>query len=369
MKQRKRYPRSFAGRVVTLVASNVLMFACMPGDSGSSVGSSPTVALIDSLVLLENDSFFVGEASGFATLSDGTFLVSDKRNGTLHVVGSDGSRLQSIGRRGNGPEEWSNGPNVLVIAGDSSVIVGDAARLKVLQPHSGRWLWERPKAPGTIPVAFGNGRMFINRIDRSRKTSIEAVTGPSDSAVSGGPFTPLMEGSPIISQLFSFLDVVPLDGDTIAVAFENSNDLFVGPFPHGPFNRIPIPVVRRRGALEDLLAQIDERIPSTIERVAYQSSYPLELARVESTGNVALVSIDRSMISGRMTGSLFLSVVDPHTGRACVDAPVSVPSDPLPHVAFMADTLFVLSQDEDKQGKPRTIIRKFEVSDANCTGQ
>ena len=63
-----------------------------------------------------------------------------------------------------------------------------------------------------------------------------------------------------------------LGGDTVAVAVQSSDYLFVGPYSGRAYDSVRVPVVRRRGAQSELLREIDPRIPSTIERALYKPS-------------------------------------------------------------------------------------------------
>ena len=325
----------------------------------------PLLTAVDSVQLEEDDTRFVGEASGFWVASDGAFLISDRRNGVVHVYSRRGHHNGSLGSRGDGPEEWSRGP-FFVRAEDSVLAVADGHRFKTLQYPSGRVLKELQRPPGSGFVAFRNGDAYFRSIDRSQKTTFEVVSDDG-RVVRGGAFTAAMGRSATLDNMFSFLAIAPLAENRIAIAYQNSDFVYFGPVS-GPFDSVAVPVVERRGARLDLLNAIEDGNPQTAQRAAYQPSYPFLLAPTGSDARLAYVTIDQTFEGNRMTGQPFLSLVDINASRACADARVPGPVDPQPWVAVVADTLFVLNQDEGPSGKPRSTIRAFLLDQSHCWG-
>ena len=331
---------------------------------------SPTLELVDSLVLAESDSLFVGDASGFAAPADGTYLVSDKRNATLHQYEADGRHRRSLGRRGEGPGEWSFGPFRIVLGDDSLLLVTDGtSRIEVLSYPSGVPRAKRATQGRWFLAGYQGDRTYFANIDRKKRSVIAATINGSDSSIYGGPYTAAIARSSLVGELLSWMEIAILGGDTIAVASQSSDHIFVGPFPNGPFDSLRVPIAQRRGALPELLSRIDDRNPSTVEQALYRPSYPLALHRLPSSGYLAYVTSDQTLVSSRMTGTIFVSVVDLNNHLACPDAEVVAPSDPLPRIAFRGDTLLVLVQDEDAHGASRTSIRKFLIDASACAWQ
>ncbi len=323
----------------------------------------PALVAIDSVQLEENDSLFVGEASGFALASDGAFLISDHRNAVVHVYSRRGAHLASLGRRGDGPEEWSRGP-FFVKSEDSLIAVADGNRFKVLQYPSGRVLNELQRPPGSGLVAFSGGGAWFRGIDRSQKTTFERI-GQDGATVRGGTFTEAMGRSATVDNMFSFIAVAPLPQNRVAIAYQNSDHVFFGPVA-GPFDSIAVPVVERRGARLDLLNAIEDANPQTAQRAAYQPSYPFLLTSTASDSRLAYVTIDQQFEGNRMTGQPFLSLVDLERSQACADARIPGPVDPQPWVEIHGDTAFVLTQDAGTSGRPRSIIRAFMIDQRQC---
>jgi hypothetical protein len=323
---------------------------------------------LDSILLAETDSDFVGEPGGMVAHADGTLLIADKRNGTLHEFDRHGAHLRDIGQRGQGPNEWAVGPHVVFSDSDTLIVAADGlGRLKGVALPSGVQQWDRATAPGRYLIGVHRGAAMLVSIDRGTRSTLAQLAVLGDTAItSGGPYPSILDANQFVGELFSAAAVTWLGADSIVMALQSSNNLFVGPFPLGPFDTIPVPVLARRGALPELLRQIDENDTRTIERAIYQPSYPLALARLPSSGLLALVSADQNLVDGsRMTGKLFLSLIDRTSGRVCPDAPVSTPADPLPHVTFLGDTLLVLIQAVDQE-QTRSVVRRFLPNADDC---
>jgi hypothetical protein len=97
----------------------------------------------------------------------------------------------------------------------------------------------------------------------------------------------------------------------------------------------------------------------------YKPSVPWKIATLPN-GNVASLTLDGELVESRFQGRFFLSVVDPAGRRACADAEVLAPVDPIPTATFRADTLFVLVQEMSAATDVRTVIRKFRIRTDRC---
>jgi hypothetical protein len=357
------------GRSPHLVLSVALgLAACGGGRPGAGQNrDTPELVALDTVVLAETDSVFIGEPSGFAPLAEGGYLVADRRNGTLHRFAADGAHLASVGRRGRGPGEWSTGPFAVVNDGDSLAFVADGGAVVALSLPDLAVRWRRPPSALARLAAAWHGGALWSRIDRSANTSFETFAGAADPVVAGGPVTQRMRRNPLVAEMFSSAAAANLGGDTLVSAFQNTDSLFVGSWPSGPWTSLEVPVAARRGARGDLLDAIDEHLPPTVERALYQPSYPLAVARLPASGYVALVTGDLTFVEQRrMTGRLFVSIVDLRRRRACPDEAVPAPDDPLPRVAFRGDTLLVLVQDVNPGAGSRTVVRPFLVRAGGC---
>lgn len=90
------------------------------------------ITLGEDLFLVGTDDFYFGRISDLDVNEEGRMYVGDSRDLRVKVLTSDGEFLRSIGRRGEGPEEFRSIFDVTVGRGDSLYVVdGEARRLSV----------------------------------------------------------------------------------------------------------------------------------------------------------------------------------------------------------------------------------------------
>lgn len=356
--------KSSAPRISSHTAVSTLLAALTIACGGDSRrAATDGLAAYSEVILAESDTSFIGEIWGFAALPNGTFVIADRSTGTLRVYDAKGREVSAIGRRGEGPGEWSMGPTVVTLLNDSIALVGDGMFWRAVHIERGEIVWSRQKLSAMSgALTSADGVIYADRYDRTNQSTLLAFRSDADSAVIGGPFPELMAANDLVGSYFSVVAAGALGGDTLAVAIQSSNYLFIGPFPDGPFDSLPMPVVRRRGAMPELLAQVIPSRPDIGEQALYKPSYPIAVHRLNDAGQIAVVHSDNELVNGRMTGQLYLSLIEPRRGRACADIPVDVPTDPLPYVSFRGSTLAVATQFDDSTMTSRTAVRLFELT-------
>lgn len=345
------------------------------GERQRSSSAAPMLVMIDTLVLEETSRTFVGHPFGFIARPGGSYLVADLRNSTIHEFSARGKHVRSIGRHGPGPGEFENGPGRIAIDGDSLLAVTANSSSEVIDLRTGELRWSRPLPGFSIVRGAHKGRVYYDRVDDRHRTSVsfneENVAAPQH----GGPFPWALGRSRIIDQGLGFSDITHLsDTDTVAIGFQSSDYIFIGPFG-GPFDSIHVPVVARRGARMDLLANITEDT-STASAILNKQSIPWGIFSLPSN-RIAYAVVDADWVGNRYVGTMFVSIVDRQTGRACPDAQIKVSGDPIPLAAFRGDTLLVLFQDllENHRGASEeagvgtiTGIARYFVNTESCLG-
>ncbi len=334
----------------------------------SAIDAQPsglTLAKVDSVRLEENDANFIGSISGFAVSGAGRFYVSDKGNIVVHEFAANGSRLRSFGRAGRGPGEFVI-PTALAMSGDSLLIVNGNASFQAFDLRSGRHAWQRvvPRVTRVDAIVGRAGWLYFPSFDPIRHTSVGRIAGATDSVVQGGPFPAPYGRNEIIDGAFSRTAVAASGGDSILTAFHASDFLFIGRFGRAEHDSVGIPRISRNGARPDIMMKPGLDV-AALQPYVYGLSMPFALGMLRS-GHVAVVHIDQTLLNGRVAGSLFVSLVNLRTRKACADAPVPLPSDPPAWPTFRGDTLLLVQQGESAAGRAEVLVRKYTISAANC---
>ena len=327
----------------------------------------PELALVDSVMLEQSDSEYVGLPSGFAVLpGGGGFLVSDLRNRTVHRFGRDGTHQEQLGRAGEGPGEFPAPPTALALDGDSILFVRTGwAGLQVidLRTRTFRDPWE---LPGTAHViAASNGRLYFRLVDPETRTSVGVLASGSDSIGRGGPYPAPLAEYPILALAPMSMAAVGVVGpDSVAVALQTSDYVFWGTLERQ--DSIRVPAIRRQGSRPDLLQEIALNPEEAGPDIVYTPSLPVTVARM-SAARLAVVFDDLQLTEDRrFIGESFLSVVDTGLRRVCPDAPIPVlPDSRPPLTAIRGDTLFTLGQ--DVRGVEAVVaVRMYVVRTETC---
>jgi hypothetical protein len=327
---------------------------------------APRLILVDSVRIVESESLYVGKVVGFAAAVDGSYYITNARTRTVNKFGADGRPLRVFGKPGDFPE----GVRVIGevgLGGDSlmAVVLGGRG-VQVFDARSGRPLWNArfPIGP-VLSIGVGLGGIVFSSVDSAHRTTLGLIRGASDSVTHGGPFPNPLGISGIVDAYLVHPKFALIGADSVAVALQTANAVFVGAFGGRTFDSIPVPAVRRRGNRPDLVQRFIKHPPTSIVTEFDALSVPWALARM-SSGLFAYVTTDQSQSHNRRYGTLYISLADPATHRTCSDAPIDVPRDPHPWTAFHGDTLLVLSQYLSASMENTSIIRKYLVQSGDC---
>jgi hypothetical protein len=327
--------------------------------------SGLTLVPVDSVRLEESDASFIASISGFTVSGAGRFYVSDKGNSVVHEFANNGRRLRAFGRRGQGPGEFVV-PTAMAVSGDSILIVNGNASLQAFDLRSGRHVWQRtvPRVTRADVIISRGGWLYFPSFDPLRHTSVGRISGASDSVAYSGPFPAPYGRNEIVDGAFSRLSVAVAGNDSIVTAFQASDFVFIGRFGRAEYDSVHIPRIGRNGAHPSVMMKPGLDV-AALQPYVYALSMPFALGILRSS-HVAVVHIDQTLLNGRVAGSLFVSVVNLRTKKACADAPVPLPSDPPAWPAFRGDTLLLVQQGEARSGQPEVVVRKYTIGTTNC---
>lgn len=356
-------------RVMRNVLGIVICLLVMPVTVPPAMGqttSLPDLILIDSLVLIETSNQFVGRLTGFIASKRGNYYLTDASTSTVLEYTRTGRLARQFSARGQGPGELTR-PTDLGLIGDTTLLILDGPTLHAFDLRSGRSAWDR-KLPklflGGGLATFGKG-IGLPALDSRRQLSLIFFNGRSDSVRAGGPFpAPYGRSAPVDGTFGSAIRAAHLRGDTLVTAFHASDYIYLGTPFGGRYDSLKVARRIRNGAPPEKIAAAS-RDSKTLQETAYALSAPWAIAPL-SGDRIAHVSVDQRLLSGRLAGKLFVSVVDRGTRRTCPDAPIPIDDDPPGYVAFLGDTLIVAHQEETAQQVPRTILRRYLIDTSKC---
>lgn len=308
----------------------------------------------------------LGLAIGLSVTRDGGFLISDSQRGTLVEFARDGGRVREIGRRGEGPGEWSSGPYQSFRFDDSTFVVSDGGILKAVRPPRADAIWMRQQSAMSTAFSASDGVVYRRAIDRERRSTIARYRGASDSVEYGGPYPAPLGRSQMLDLMLIHVNATPIGGDSIAAFVVGNDNIFVGPFA-GPFDSVPLPIVTRRGARRELLDAVSDDDPESGMRAAYKASWPALLGQLPSRDHIAIVTADQEFLGNRVASDLNVAVLNITSRRFCGERRLPVARDPQSWPALRGDTLFVFSHEADSlAGDATPTVRRFVLEAQGC---
>ena len=340
----------------------------------------PLVLPVDSIRLGTSASVYLGNPFSLVVDTlDGSFLVSDFFEDRVLRFGRDGRVVQTYGRPGPGPGEFSDlGPTFVL--GDS-VVVGTDHRRKVFQLFSrddgdylGAHRYSGRIGMGGVSVT-ARGVVFASR--ELAKRTIAAVWPYPDSAVNyvvplPKPYvrsaTPQDGGIGRFAAFRSMGSVVAWE-DTMLVAMSGLNEAYLATIAGRVLDTLHVPAVRRRGVPDDIQQQIDDwgaRSAGFELSSAIRGFYRL--------GNRETVVIHHDEVlegvqpTGTISGDIYVTVVAPDRKAACVDGLAPHWTEMRAVHTVARDTLFLLDRrlNASEDGL-ETLVRAYRIDTEGCT--
>jgi hypothetical protein len=319
-----------------------------------SAEAGPQLVLVDSVLLVESDTLFLGQPLSITTdPSDGTIYVADAMAGRIVRYARDGRPLRLYGKAGPGPGELEL-PMAVFVAGDALAVV-DGMRNEVLQfdratgsyrglVHLGGWT-------GNV-VSSAYDTVWMGVRNPVANTIVAAWDVGAERVLHMGPIPEEFRTFPNITRAQG-LGVVRW-GDTLLVGFGPLNGLLVMATDGSVLDTVSLPVTHRRGVPAKVLETDDGTLAYVANRV--------------SAGDAAVVHYDLTVDGQprpRIGATMYLSVLSRDRYGACVDKVVPVRGASLPAFTFRADTLLVVFQ-QVTDTVSAAWLKAFVVSQERC---
>jgi len=304
--------------------------------------SGPAVVPVDSVVLEESDSLYLGRPLSMAIdQTDGSLYIGDTYAGRVIRYDRRGRPIRVYGAPGPGPAEIGQLGAVFLVPGALGVVDTRTGSLKLFDRDRGTAIRSVPFLGIPNPViAPAKGRVWIGALVVSTSSSIVSWDPESDSLEYLGPMPEEFESYPNISR-FNTIPVVHW-ADTLLVGWGPLNGLVLLTDRNQVVDTILVPSVRRRGATLEAVRKAGGDLAPLLNGISLFIGM-----HQRPDGSTALVYFDNqigSEHSPRITASVYVSVLSTDRSRVCADARVPVVSDAQPVVQLAGDTLFVLEQ-------------------------
>ncbi len=350
-----------------LITAALALFASSCTRADQTVDSGPSLVLTLTTVLAESDSFFTGRPLGFAVGTDSLrFLVTDLAAGRVLAWNNAGRAVAAWGRVGRGPGEFL-GPAAVVRQNDL-LWVADYGSLtwKAIRNDDGVEVARIPFIGDfsyATPSRFSDTLLFGLR-NATRKTAVGLLV-EGDSVVSHAVSIPgeyARHEDVGIGRMSAVLPVV--SGELRAVGFGPLDGLYLLNERLAIIDSVVLPTMRRRGVSARRVRAAAGGYAALMNSICALSL----LRAMERPGRVLAVHYDNQVASedGPIVNStLYVSVVDLASRRACVDARVPNPGDARPAVQVRGDTLFVLRQ-EIAEARISTVVDQYVIDTSAC---
>lgn len=347
-----------------------------PAPSASADGSA-RLALVDSIVLDEPDSAFIGRPGQlFSVDADGSILITDQYSERILRFDGKGQLRQTYGTR---PGSIRRAGSVNIHVDSLLLHATEGRQLVAFDYHSGKELWHRAYRGYIVAAQMTPSEVLFGSYDPASKKGVIAV--PLDSILSTDTLPLGATRVEFPDEYSRYPDLEIFNGvvfaawqDTLVAGFAGV-DYVVRYGPAGiPIDTFVVPAVARRGTPTSSLRLFGRNGGQLSEQVSSRSALFM-LWRVPG-GNLVIWFNDASTVEGprnkstEFTGVAWLSVLDLEKRRACVDAKVPEPESGLPRLAMHGDTLYSFDQLEVNapSGRgPRSVVRRYLVDSSECT--
>ncbi len=382
-------PIGLASLLVTAPVLAAALLSAFDESPAPAQQLGPALVLLDSMVLEETDTLYIGQPKEMFVGPDSSLYVMDAFGNAVVRFDQRGRAVRKYGREGDGPGEFVHigkagfaSATVLgVVDGRGAVPHAEIASTQVIEffaVESGESIGSA-RVMEVTALGLNRDTLWLGGIDVG--AGWKALTGrellglhrqPSGEAVSLDlvPVPRPYRVNQLIHGLGGYARLHVSDDDVI---------LGFGAIPYllrvtkGGTVRDTIPLRARRRAWlrdeEELLRVMDPAGPT--EGRFGATSALMNISR-DGTGRIFTVHQEsRSLGPRRVQGTLYVSKLEGDGGGQCPDTHIPTSDVGRPISAFRDDELFVLDQriGASDAGALATVVRRFRIDAERCTGE
>jgi hypothetical protein len=312
----------------------------------------------------EADSLYLSSPGDFwVSPDDGSFYIADRFAGRVVQYDRGGRPRRVFGRKGSGPGEFRQ-VSTMFTRGDE-LYVDDVARraFNVFYLRTGAPVRVMPHEGIFYDIRFQEGVAWLGVQNLERGTSVARWNPGAERLDYLLPLPDEYRRSAPLAGVYNGVFVAPW-ADTLAVAYQGSDEVYLFGADGRTLDTVGVPVVRRRGVPDDLV----ERLPRMqYPEIASAASSVFGFNRQED-GSLVLIHFDQAVAGSVITARVYVSLVRSDRRAACVDGELPVAADTQPRVLFRGDTLLVMQQ-QIKGERPESSITAYRIAADACRWQ
>lgn len=353
------------------------------GQGGAEPGSesgAPTLVLVDSVILSETDTAFLGRVPHTYTVDTaGRIYVADRTTDRLLVFASDGGLLNVVGKHGGGPGEFQRIGSVTIPHDDLLLQGARGNRLSVFRGSDLTEVNRLSHAGYIASWASSRQWLLLGLYNRADSTAVIAISWDSiRTAETGARLQPTLGALPALYQTYRGLElfngvVVGHRSDTLLLGFGAADYLVRIPLLGGQSDTVQVPRLSRRPINRQVLAKFTNPALSFHDGITAMPDLSGIWTRAD--GHVVLwfqegSTEDATKGNAEIIGHAQIAVLSADFRRACVDARIDAPGTQRTRLAFARDMLYSLDQVIDTADTERpsvqTVVRRYTISLDRC---
>lgn len=339
--------------------------------------SAPLLTLVDTVVLAESDTIYLGSPAATFTLDGaGHYFIPDRGNNRVLQFSNTGALVRTFGRQGSGPGEFRGLGNAVMVAGGRLWQSDYVQRRISLFNTSGASLGDVPFDGRLSSLKLSDQGAWAGITDASLGLAVTRFdpTRTPDSLVPTMITLPSVYDEFPVLRYWDHTSVVAWN-DTLVVAFGGVEYVVRYKDNGSPIDTAWVPACRRQGSPPDILAQGFRSTPRTAEEQSRAEEIQTKISGLLgmwrfSDGQILVWYQDpRKDSSGLYRSRAYLSVLSPDLQRACVDAELAGSGSERAILAVQDDYVHLLDQvvgDRGAGSEVRSVVRRYSIDTSQC---
>lgn len=294
----------------------------------------------------------------------GDFFIPDLYQTTVFRVTTSGQIVGRYGRRGTGPGEYAT-PFPVSVIGDTLLVTNRGrGSIELFDLASTAFLATVPVAGLIATFADGPDDKLVGYLNTEVGKAWSFWRGGGDTTSLISPIPQSYQDSRALAATFPSTTAIMV-GDNLLVGFQALPFVQIVSLDGEVLQTLEVPATRRRVYEGDLVRAMEEA-KSGDERVMMTSAL-MDISRA-TDGRIGLVHFDAELRgeTNYRAANAYLTRLTTDGTPECVDLPLFRGEGGMPHVLFVADTLYALHYNVDDDDQAEFWIGSYQWPDLPC---